>query len=155
MVSVDAEDGFLPRVLCLSTCLGLGKYWRAQIWTMLRWNFPRCFKWQKNTFVQGYRKWKHGFLEWYFGMSYEPSLKVLVKTKSTPKGSRTLADPNPIRELNQFGKHVLLCIATRLVWWYVQAVAQRFSTISSAYSPEVALCPWIKATLKIKEARVT
>ena len=48
-------------------------------------------------------------------MSYEPSLKVLVKTKSTPKGSRTLADPNPIRELNQFGIHVLLCIATRLV----------------------------------------
>ena len=58
---------------------------------------------------------KTQFSQMIFGMSDEPSLKVLVKTKSTPKGSRTLADPNPIRELNQFGKHVLLCIATRLV----------------------------------------
>ncbi len=48
-------------------------------------------------------------------MSCEPSLKVLVKTKPMPEGSRTLEDPNPIRELNQFGKHVLLYIATRLV----------------------------------------
>ena len=154
MVSVDAEDGFLPRVPCLSTCLGLGKYWQTQFWTMWRWNFPHLVKWQKNPCVQGYRKWKHSFLKWYFGMSFEPSLKVWVKTKPMPEGSRTLADPNPIRELNQFGKHVLLCIATRLVWWYVHAVAQRFSTISSAYSPEVALCPWIKAILIITEARV-
>ena len=31
----------------------------------------------------------------------------------------------------------------------------KFSTLSSAYSPEVALFPWIKAILIIKEARVT